>query len=75
MVEIKINSEICKGCELCIDVCPKSVLALGNEMNAKGNHFVVDVVSALDKKLGKKQEFVEMNRRALDEGMDSVKKI
>lgn len=41
MVEIKINSEICKGCELCIDVCPKSVLALGNEMNAKGNHFVV----------------------------------
>ena len=41
MIEVKINKEFCKGCGLCIDVCPKGVLALGKEMNAKGNNFVV----------------------------------
>ena len=40
-MEIKINRELCKGCELCIDVCPKGILALGDQVNAKGNKFVV----------------------------------
>lgn len=41
MVEIKINQEFCKGCMLCIGVCPKQVLALGDELNNKGNKFVI----------------------------------
>jgi 2-oxoglutarate ferredoxin oxidoreductase subunit delta len=35
---ITINSERCKGCELCLSVCPKKVLALGASMNSRGQH-------------------------------------
>ncbi len=35
---IKINSEYCKGCGLCLEVCPKNVLALGTAMNSRGQH-------------------------------------
>lgn len=38
---IKIDREICKGCELCIDVCPKGILELSDRTNAKSNHFVI----------------------------------
>lgn len=31
-----IDAERCKGCGLCISVCPKGVLALGGELNSKG---------------------------------------
>lgn len=33
---VRIRAEKCKGCELCISVCPKQVLAIGTEVNAKG---------------------------------------
>ena len=34
---IKIYGEVCKGCELCIDACPKDVLSIdGQEANTKG---------------------------------------
>ena len=26
---MEVNEELCKGCQLCIDVCPKSRLKLG----------------------------------------------
>ena len=52
-----------------------NVVLIGAFLESTGLLNKEDVVSALDKKLGKKQEFVEMNRRALDAGMDSVKKI
>jgi 2-oxoglutarate ferredoxin oxidoreductase subunit delta len=35
---IKIDSEHCKGCELCVAVCPKQVLAMSNSMNSRGQH-------------------------------------
>ncbi len=31
-----IDSERCKGCGLCVAVCPKNVLELAKELNAKG---------------------------------------
>ncbi len=35
-----INSEVCKGCGLCVDVCPKNVLEITDKVNIKG-HFPV----------------------------------
>jgi 2-oxoglutarate ferredoxin oxidoreductase subunit delta len=36
MAKLKINKEKCKGCLLCVGVCPKGVLAALKELNAKG---------------------------------------
>lgn len=38
---VHIDVERCKGCELCVDYCPTSVLAMSPEFNAKGYHFPV----------------------------------
>ena len=35
-----IDSERCKGCGLCVNVCPKDVLAISDKVNIKG-HFPV----------------------------------
>ena len=34
-----INTERCKGCELCIIACPSDVLVLEKEVNSKGYNF------------------------------------
>ena len=31
-----IDKERCKGCGLCVNVCPKNVLDLSNEVNTRG---------------------------------------
>ena len=31
-----IDSERCKGCGLCVDVCPKKVLEISDKVSAKG---------------------------------------
>jgi len=31
-----VDAERCKGCGLCVTVCPKNVLESGKEMDAKG---------------------------------------
>lgn len=36
----KIDSLECKACGRCVAVCPKKVLALGDELNARGYRFV-----------------------------------
>jgi 2-oxoglutarate ferredoxin oxidoreductase subunit delta len=33
---IIINSELCKGCELCIHFCPKKVITQSVKLNAAG---------------------------------------
>ncbi|MBK7216135.1 MAG: ferredoxin family protein [Candidatus Promineofilum sp.] len=38
---VVIDIERCKGCELCRDACPQDVLALAEELNAKGYRPVV----------------------------------
>ena len=35
-----IDSERCKGCGLCVNFCPKNVLEITNQVDAKG-HFPV----------------------------------
>lgn len=36
---VVIDRDRCKGCELCIVACPAQVLALADEVNAKGYHY------------------------------------
>ncbi|MDR2360541.1 MAG: 4Fe-4S binding protein [Oscillospiraceae bacterium] len=39
MPKVIIDSNICKGCELCAEACPKNIIALDAEtLNAKGYH-------------------------------------
>lgn len=35
---VKVSSDCCKGCQLCITVCPKKVLGLSKTLNSKGHH-------------------------------------
>ena len=32
----QIDNDRCKGCSLCVSICPKQVLELSKELNAKG---------------------------------------
>jgi 2-oxoglutarate ferredoxin oxidoreductase subunit delta len=38
MRKVEINEDYCKGCELCVSVCPKHVLAISSHLNATGYH-------------------------------------
>lgn len=40
MGKVRIASELCKGCTLCVDVCPKHLLQTGKNINSKGYCFV-----------------------------------
>lgn len=37
---VKITKERCKGCGLCIGVCPQNALKLSGSYNKNGYHFV-----------------------------------
>lgn len=46
MEKLKINQRRCKGCKLCVSVCPKKILELDkNSLNSKGYHpvFITDL--------------------------------
>lgn len=32
----RIDEDLCKGCGLCVSVCPKKVLEMSNKVSAKG---------------------------------------
>lgn len=38
MNRLEIDVDRCKACLLCIDVCQRELLALGDKLNAKGYH-------------------------------------
>lgn len=39
MPSITVNQAVCKGCELCVNACPKNLIALDKDViNAKGYH-------------------------------------
>jgi 2-oxoglutarate ferredoxin oxidoreductase subunit delta len=40
MFKIKVDKEQCKGCGLCIEVCPGKILHLSSSFNQQGQHFV-----------------------------------
>jgi 2-oxoglutarate ferredoxin oxidoreductase subunit delta len=38
---VKIDREECKGCELCITACPRSVLVMSEDFNRSGYHYSI----------------------------------
>jgi len=36
MAKVTFNEERCKGCELCLSVCPKNILRKADKINALG---------------------------------------
>lgn len=39
MAKVSFQDELCKGCGLCVSVCPKSILQLDKDrLNSKGYH-------------------------------------
>ena len=38
---ITVETERCKGCGVCVSVCPTKVIKLGENVNAKGYNYVV----------------------------------
>lgn len=39
MAKITVREDVCKGCEMCVNVCPKKIIMLAKErINAKGYH-------------------------------------
>jgi 2-oxoglutarate ferredoxin oxidoreductase subunit delta len=41
MPNITVNSEWCKGCHICVEVCPRHVLAVDSDVFVRGFHPVV----------------------------------
>jgi len=39
--KVIIDVEACKGCELCIKACPRSVLVMSEDFNSSGFHYSV----------------------------------
>ena len=51
MSKVTFKEDACKGCSLCIDACPKNIIALDKErLNLKGVHPAV--VTDMDKCIG-----------------------
>lgn len=39
MPKITVNEDVCKGCGLCVEACPRKIIALNKEkISAKGYH-------------------------------------
>ena len=38
---LKIYNEKCKGCKLCVEVCPKKILEMDGRVNKKGLQYIV----------------------------------
>ena len=39
MAKITVNEDLCKGCGLCVEACPKKIVAISRErLNKKGYH-------------------------------------
>ena len=37
--KIEINKERCKGCQVCVEICPQGVIEVSPETNKKGYYF------------------------------------
>lgn len=36
---VRIDKDRCKGCELCVSVCPRQVLEMSEKINTRGYHY------------------------------------
>lgn len=43
MPKIVIDKDLCKACKLCIIHCPRQLIALGDELNSKGERYAVQI--------------------------------
>ncbi|MCS7385606.1 MAG: ferredoxin [Candidatus Methanomethylicota archaeon] len=43
MPTIIVNSKYCKGCGICVEMCPAKVFELSKEINEKGYHQAIPV--------------------------------
>ncbi len=41
MARVVVKEERCKGCGLCIEVCPKNLLAIGKNANSSGYYTMI----------------------------------
>lgn len=39
-MKLKFNDNLCKGCALCVNACPKKILCISKKTNAKGYNVV-----------------------------------
>ncbi len=44
MAKITINKEMCKGCGLCVDACPKKILAVSKVNSNNKGYYVAECV-------------------------------
>lgn len=47
MARINVLKDRCKGCGLCIGVCPKKILKMGTALNTTGNYYVTQTNESL----------------------------
>lgn len=38
MAKVSFQEELCKGCELCRQVCPRGIIEMGEHINSMGYH-------------------------------------
>ncbi|ABR50502.1 4Fe-4S ferredoxin, iron-sulfur binding domain protein [Alkaliphilus metalliredigens QYMF] len=50
MPKVDIISKYCKSCSLCVDICPKKILKIGDKSNQKG--YFTAVCTDQDKCIG-----------------------
>lgn len=41
MPKVIVREDRCKGCELCVSVCPRQILVMSEDINQKGFRFAV----------------------------------
>jgi 2-oxoglutarate ferredoxin oxidoreductase subunit delta len=39
MPKMTVDPNYCKGCGLCMEACPKKIIAFSSNINSKGYHF------------------------------------
>ena len=54
MIRVKIDSQKCKGCKLCIYYCPRKLIKESKKLNKKGI-YVVEFDNSKDESFGCKQ--------------------
>ena len=43
MAKVTFNTDLCKGCGLCVDACPKKILAISKTIINKNGHFPAEM--------------------------------